>query len=109
MARHFNFEKTDFEYSLKNIAEPSKKQYLLALIDQTRKFVFRVRWKAFHILNPSRRDAKETFGFNTQKPAPKLKELELFESKMIDLIKNECEVFNDSEDDNLTMMSEEFK
>ena len=88
MARHFNFEKTDFEYSLKNIAEPSKKQYLLALIDQTRKFVFRVRWKAFHILNPSRRDAKETFGFNTQKPAPKLKELELFESNMIDLIKN---------------------
>ena len=28
---------------------------------------------------------------------------------MIDLIKNECEVFNDSEDDNLTMMSEEFE
>ena len=88
MAQHFNFEKKDFEYSLKNIAEPSKKQYLLALIDQTRKFVYRVRWKAFHMLNPSRRDAKETYGFNTQKAAPKLKELELFESKMIDLIKN---------------------
>ena len=63
-------------------------QYLLALIDQTRKFVFRVRWRAFHILNPSRGNMKETFGFNTQKPAPKLKELELFEEKMIEMIKN---------------------
>ena len=45
MAQHFNFEKKDFEYSLKNIAEPSKKQYLLALIDKTRKFVYRVRWR----------------------------------------------------------------
>ena len=85
---HFDFEKTNFNYSLKNIGEPSKMQYLLALIDQTRKFVFRVRWRAFHILNPSRRDAKETFGFNTAKPAPKLKELELFENNMIDLINN---------------------
>ena len=85
---HFDFEKKNFGYSLKNIGEPSKMQYYLALIDQTRKFVFRIRWRAFHILNPSKGDKKETFGFNTQKPAPKLKELELFESKMIDLIKN---------------------
>ena len=85
---HFDFEKKNFGYSLKNIGEPSKMQYYLALIDQTRKFVFRIRWRAFHILNPSRGNKKETFGFNTQKPAPKLKELELFESKMIDLIKN---------------------
>ena len=85
---HFEFEKINFEYSLKNIGEPSKMQYLLALIDQTRKFVFRVRWRAFHILNPSRGNMKETFGFNTQKPAPKLKELELFEEKMVEMIKN---------------------
>ena len=51
---HFDFEKKNFGYSLKNIGEPSKMQYYLALIDQTRKFVFRIRWRAFHILNPSR-------------------------------------------------------
>ena len=78
---HFDFEKKNFGYSLKNIGEPSKMQYYLALIDQTRKFVFSIMWRAFHILNPSRGDKKETFRFNTQKPAPKLKELESFESK----------------------------
>ena len=83
---HFNFEQTSFEYSLKNIAEPSQKEYKIAFINQVRSFVTRVRWRAFHILYPSNREKKKTYGFNTTKPPPILPELHLFEEKMFNLI-----------------------
>ena len=83
---HFNFEQTNFEYSLKNIAEPSQKEYLISLIKQVRGFVTRVRWRAFHILYPSNREQKKTYGFNTTNPPPILPELSLFEEKMFNLI-----------------------
>ena len=83
---HFDFEQTSFEYSLKNIAEPSQKEYLVTFIKQVRSLVTRVRWRAFHILYPSNREKKKTYGFNTIKPAPIIPELKLFEEKMFNLI-----------------------
>ena len=83
---HFDFEQTNFEYSLKNIAEPSQKEYLISFINQVRSLVTRVRWRAFHILYPSNRERKKTYGFNTTKPPPILPELSLFEEKMFNLI-----------------------
>ena len=35
--------------------------------------LYKLTWKAFHIMNPSRGNMKETLGFNTTKQAPKLK------------------------------------
>ena len=46
----------------------------------------RVRWRAFHILYPSNREQKKTYGFNTTNPPPILPELSLFEEKMFNLI-----------------------
>ena len=83
---HFNFEKTNFEHSLKNIAIPSQKEYLISFINQTRSLVNRVRWRAFHMLNPTNRERKKTYGFNTIKPAPIVPELHQFEENMFNLI-----------------------
>ena len=71
---------------MKNIAEPSQKEYLVTFIKQVRSLVTRVRWRAFHILYPSNREKKKTYGFNTIKPAPIIPELKLFEEKMFNLI-----------------------
>ena len=79
---HFNFEKKNFDYSLKNIGVPTKMEYLMSLTHQVRSFVDRVRWRAFHILNPTNRESKETFGFNTISSSPKVEALEVFEEKM---------------------------
>ena len=85
---HFNFEKKNFNYSLKNIGVPTKMEYLMSLTHQVRSFVDRVRWRAFHILNPTNRESKETFGFNTISSSPKVEALEVFEEKMFNLVKN---------------------
>ena len=84
----FNFEKTNFDYSMKNIGVPTKMEYQMSLIHQVRSFVDRVRWKAFHILNPTNREKKETFGFNTIASSPKVEALEVFEEKMMNLVKD---------------------
>ena len=75
---HFNFQKTNFDYSMKNIGVPTKMEYLMSLTHQVRSFVDRVRWRAFHILNPTNRESKETFGFNTISSSPKVEALEKF-------------------------------
>ena len=71
---------------MKNISEPSQKEYLVSFIKQVRSLVTRVRWRAFHILYPSNRERKKTYGFNTIQPPPILPELSLFEEKMFKLI-----------------------
>ena len=63
-------------------------EYLMSLTHQVRSFVDRVRWRAFHILNPTNRESKETFGFNTISSSPKVEALEVFEEKMFNLVKN---------------------
>ena len=84
---HFNFVKTNYDYSMKNIGVPTKMEYQMSLIHQVRSFVDRVRWKAFHILNPTNREKKETFGFNTIASSPKVEALEVFEEKMMNLVR----------------------
>ena len=61
---------------------------MLALfVEKTESFLRRVRWKAYHFLKPTEPEAaKETFGFNTTKSPPPIKELEVFESKMLSLV-----------------------
>ena len=48
-----------------------------------------MNWKVFHSQNPDKSGAKkETFGFNTSKPAPKAKELNEFKDGMLNILKN---------------------
>ena len=45
-------ERVSFNYSTKNIPVASKREYTKQLIDKTEQFLRRMRWKAFHFLNP---------------------------------------------------------
>ena len=61
---HLDLQETDFGYSLKNVPQPSRKEYLHALLSQTQSFMNRLRWKAFFILHPDEAPPeKENFGF----------------------------------------------
>lgn len=79
----------NFGYSTKNIPLPSEKDYKRKLIEKTEHLCKRMRWKAFFFLNPdaSRKD-KETYGFHSSKTAPQVPELQLFESKLLEMISN---------------------
>ncbi len=78
-----------FDYSTKNIPTTSKKNYLKNLLNKTEIFIKNVRWRAFYFLNPKQnKNAKETYGFKSNRCPPIVKELEHFENKMMDLIQN---------------------
>ncbi len=82
-----NMEPVNLGYSTKNIPIVQPKEYLKCLVEKTESFLRRVRWKAYHFLKPTQPEAaKETFGFNTTKSPPPIKELEAFESKMLSLV-----------------------
>ena len=67
-----------YQHSTKNIPYPSNMQYLTTLVSKTEKFISRIRWKLYHIQNPSS-PSLNCFGFNTTATAPVIKELQLFE------------------------------
>ena len=79
--------KFHFNQSLKNILIPSKSQYQRVLVSKIEKFIVNLRWKLFHIQNPSR-DNKETYGFKTTNTPPTLKELVPLEEDLLKLAKN---------------------
>ena len=80
-------EKVNFGYSLKNIPIPRRDAYMKSLIDKTHKFLKRMRWKAHFYDNPTTGERQETFGFNSEKSPPLVKDLLGFESDMYALIK----------------------
>ena len=82
---HFNMDKVNYGYSMKNIGSPSKMDYLMNFLSSVHDFIGRVRWRTYHIKNPGQHQDRETYGFNTKKPPPIDKDLELFEKNMIDL------------------------
>ena len=82
------FQKYDFNYSLKNIPLPSKKEYILALITAVEKFIKNLRWRAFFFLNPNDRPEKETYGFKTMKATPKIEELKQLEERLRIMIRD---------------------
>lgn len=82
-------EKINFGYSMKNIPMPSKEDYTKRLIEMTEKLVRRMRWKAFHYLNPDKSNTNtETYGFKSRKSPPNIRELQEFEGKMLKLIRS---------------------
>ena len=84
-----NMEPVNLGYSTKNIPIAQPKDYLKCLLQKTESFLRRVRWKAYHFLKPTQPEAaKETFGFNTTKCPPPIKELETFERKLLSIIEN---------------------
>ena len=81
-------EQINFQYSMKNIPVPPKQEYLLELIHSVREFGKRIKWRSHFYLNPQPNGIKkETFGFNTSKPAPIIPELKALEDNLFNLVK----------------------
>ena len=66
----------------------SKGVFTRQLIDKTEQFLRRMRWKAFHLLNPGQTADKKTFGFKTKNCPPVIEELRCFEEGMVQIIQN---------------------
>ena len=83
-----SMERTSFNYSTKNIPVASAKDHSKQMIVRTEEFLRRMRWKAFHFLNPVTAADKETFGFKTKNCPPTIEEMKPFEEGMMKMIQN---------------------
>ena len=82
-----NFQVKDFEYSTKNIPLASKNTFLQRLIEKTESLIQRMRWRAYFFLNPQTESTtKKTYGFNSKRSPPHVKELDEFEDCMFEMI-----------------------
>ena len=87
-------EKVNFGYSVKNIPIPDGKSYKLQLIQKVEDFIKKIRWKVTFFMKgenqiePTTHKTGLTFGLNSTKCPPQIKELVPFEEDFIKLIKN---------------------
>ena len=73
-------------YSLKNIPIPPRFQYKKQLVKKLESFITRIRWKLFHIRNPSHQKTLPTYGFKTPHCPPQMAELKQFEDDLLNLV-----------------------
>lgn len=73
---------------MKNIPIPPKDNYLKTLISKVESFISRLRWKAHFFLNKDEQNTcqQENYGFKSNIPPPKIKQLTKFEEDMYNLI-----------------------
>ena len=82
-------EKINFNFSTKNIPLSKPDPFFRRLIESTEKFIRSMRWRAFFFLHPdAQKEDKETYGFNSRRPAPYISELQPFEDSMRQLIQS---------------------
>lgn len=80
-------DRISFNYSTKNIPCANSKFYMQQLIAKSEKFIKNLRWRAFFYLNPkSKGEQTNTYGFNTTRSPPAIKELRTFENRMCNII-----------------------
>ena len=80
-------EKKTFGMSEKNIPISMKQEHNMLTIHRSEKLVKRMRWEAKFELNPQEKGVrKETFGLQSQKPAPSIPELKEFERGLYGLV-----------------------
>ena len=86
-----NMDKISICHSFKDIPIPSKKEYLIKLLEKTENLIGRMRWKAFFYLQPKdptkKINTKNNYGFKTQKSPPFNKLLQNFEYDLLCMIK----------------------
>ena len=79
---------------MKNIPIPNGKSYKLQLIQKVEDFIKKLRWKAIFFMEggnrtePATHKTGLTFGLNSPKCSPQVKELVLFEEDLIKLVKH---------------------
>ena len=60
--------------------------YLTTLVEKTDKLIRNMRWRAYHYLHRKEQtERKETYGFNSKRAPPVVKELKVFENRMTDI------------------------
>ena len=80
----------EFEFgSAKNIPIANKKEYMEMIIQAMEKFNSNLSWHVLFKLNPHLvSKGIETFGFNSCRAAPRMKELKEFEKDLVKLVQN---------------------
>ena len=81
------FEHISLGYSKKNIPTPSRREYEMLFMESAESVLRRVKWKAFHALNPGQESGIQSFGFNTTKAPPAVPQLKQFEYDLIGMLK----------------------
>ena len=74
-------------YSRKNIPIPSRSEYETNFVEKAESVLGRMKWKAFHALNPDKQSGIESYGFNTTRAPPAVPELKEFEQDLLGLLK----------------------
>ena len=80
----------EFEFgSARNIPLTSRKEYMEMVIQALEKFNRNISWRVHFKMNPpSASNEKETFGFNSSRAPPRIKELKGFEKDLVKLVQN---------------------
>ena len=82
-------EKVNLGYSIKNIPIPTRKSYLLQVMEKIEIVIKRMRWKAIQFSNNENNDRKmEWYGVKSLTSPRPVKELTPFRSELISLVKN---------------------
>ena len=94
MGTLLNMERVNFGYLMKNIPIPNGKSYKLQLIQKVEDFIKNRRWRAIFLMKdgnqtePPTLKTGLTFGLNSAKCPPQVKELVAFKKDLIKLVKN---------------------
>ena len=81
------YSKVQFNYSMKNIHQPSRESYIHQLIYSVEKFVRNLRWRVKCSQKPPQ-EQKETFGFPSPKHPGSVQDLKLLETRLMALIRD---------------------
>ena len=82
-------EKVNLGYSIENIPIPTRKSYLLQLMEKIEMVIKRMRWKAIQFSNNENNDSKtEWYGLKSLSSPRPVKELTSFENELISIVKN---------------------
>ena len=82
-------ELKDFELAMKNIPIAGKKEYQIQLLHSVNVFIKNAKWRAHFALNPIENPhRKNTYGFNSIRAPPNIKELVELQKKLIKMVKN---------------------
>ena len=81
-------DELNLTYAEKNIGLHSEHLIKTTLISRSEQVLSRMRWKLWHIRNPTNNESKENFGFRTTDSPPVMDELIRFEEDVLNLMKN---------------------
>ena len=82
-------ELKDFELAMKNIPIAGQKEYQIQLLHSVNTFIHNLKWRTFFALNPGERsEGKQTYGFNSTRAPPQIKELLELQAKLADMVEN---------------------